>query len=161
MCSSDLGQLRNPGVLAAQVKRMVADEKAESFVKSFTGQWLTLRNLESKVVPDLLLFPHFDDNIRKAFRTETEMLFGNVVREDRPLQELLTANYTFVNERLARHYGIEGIAGARFRRVELDDPRRFGLFGHGSIMALTSASTRTSPIIRGDRKSTRLNSSHT
>jgi len=143
------GKLREPAVLEAQVRRLLADDRSQAFVDNFVGQWLQLRNLESRVRPDLLLFPDFDDNLRKAFRTETEMLFGNVVREDRPLQELLTANYTFVNERLARHYGIEGIAGARFRRVELDDPRRFGLFGHGSIMALTSASTRTSPIIRG------------
>jgi hypothetical protein len=97
----------------------------------------------------LLLFPDFDDNLRKGFRRETEMLFGNVVRNNRPVHELISANYTFVNERLARHYGIEGVYGQRFRRVELEDPNRFGLFGQGSLLSLTAAASRTSPIIRG------------
>ena len=113
------------------------------------GQWLQLRNLETRVKPDFLLYPDFDDNLRKAFRRETELLFANVLREGRPVHELMNANYTFVNERLARHYGIKGVYGARFRRVEITDPNRFGLFGHGSLLALTSAASRTSPIIRG------------
>jgi len=96
-----------------------------------------------------LLYPDFDDNLRKAFRRETELLFAHVLREGRPVHELMNANYTFVNERLARHYGISGVYGARFRRVEVKDPNRWGLFGHGSILALTSAASRTSPIIRG------------
>jgi len=101
------------------------------------------------VKPDLLLYPDFDDNLRKAFRRETEMLFAHVLREGRPVHELMTARYSFVNERLARHYGIRGVYGSRYRRVELDDPNRWGLFGHGSLLALTSASSHTSPILRG------------
>ena len=146
---AEKGQLRDPSVLKAQVERMLADPRSDALVDNFVGQWLHLRNLESLVRPDLLLFPDFDDNLRKAFRRETEMLFGHVLRENRPVHELLTANYTFVNERLARHYGIKNIYGERFRKVELTDPNRFGLFAHGSILSLTSASTRTSPIIRG------------
>ena len=143
------GKLRAPGVLAQQVRRMVRDERADSMVASFTGQWLQLRNLESRVSPDLLLFPDFDDNLRKAFRRETEMFFGYVMRENRPALELLTADYTFANERLARHYGIDGVIGARYRRVQLPDPNRRGLLGQGSLLALTSIANRTSPVIRG------------
>lgn len=128
---------------------MVADPRADALVANFTGQWLQLRNLDLRVKPDLLLFPDFDDNLREAFRRETEMLFANVLREDRPVHELLSANYTFVNERLARHYEIPGVYGTRFRRVEVTDPNRWGLLGHGSLLSLTSASSRTSPIIRG------------
>jgi hypothetical protein len=143
------GRLSSAGVLETQVRRMIADPRADALIENFTGQWLQLRNLEQRVVPDLLLFPDFDDNLRKAFRRETELLFANVLREDRSVVELLTANYTFVNERLARHYGIAGVYGDRFRRVEHSDPNRHGLLGHGSILSLTSAATRTSPIIRG------------
>ncbi|HEX7079439.1 MAG TPA: DUF1592 domain-containing protein [Gammaproteobacteria bacterium] len=146
---AEQGRLREPDVLEAQVRRMVADERADALVENFTGQWLQLRNLEQRVIPDLLLFPDFDDNLRKAFRRETEMLFGYVVRQNRSVLELLSADYTFVNERLARHYGIPGVYGTRFRRVELTDPNRFGLLGHGSFLSLTSAASRTSPIIRG------------
>ena len=146
---AEKGQLRDPSILKAQVDRLLADPRSDALVDNFAGQWLQLRNLESRVRPDLLLFPDFDDNLRTAFRRETEMLFGYVLREDRPVHELLTANYTFANERLARHYGIRGVYGSRFRKVELTDPNRFGLFGHGSLLSLTSASTRTSPIIRG------------
>jgi mono/diheme cytochrome c family protein len=143
------GRLRQPGVLAAQVKRMIADEKAEALINNFTGQWLQLRNLESKVAPDLLMFPDFDDNIRKAFRRETEMFFGYILRENRSAMELLSADYTFVNERLAKHYGIPGVYGTRFRQVKLTDPNRRGLLGQGSILSLTSVATRTSPVFRG------------
>ena len=146
---AESGRLREPAVLEAQVRRMLADERSDALVANFVGQWLQLRNLETRVRPDLLMFPDFDDNLRKAFRRETEMLFASVLREDRPIHELMTADYSFVNERLARHYGIDGVYGSRFRRVELADPNRFGLFGHGSILALTSVSSRTSPIIRG------------
>jgi hypothetical protein len=128
---------------------MVADDRADSFVQAFTGQWLTLRNLESKVVPDLKLFPHFDDNTRKAFRTETEMLFANVLRDNQSVMTLLTANYSFLNERLAKHYGIKGVYGERFRQVDIADPNRRGLLGQGSLLAVTSVATRTSPTIRG------------
>ncbi|MEO8466433.1 MAG: DUF1592 domain-containing protein [Gammaproteobacteria bacterium] len=143
------GGLSKPSVLGAQVRRMLADPRADALVENFTGQWLQLRNLEQRVVPDLLMFPDFDDNLRKAFRRETELLFSHVLRENRSVQELLTADYTFANERLARHYGIPDVYGTRFRKVALTDPARRGLLGHGSILSLTSAATRTSPIIRG------------
>ena len=143
------GKLRQPGVLAAQVRRMIADERANALVNNFVGQWLQLRNLESKVAPDLLMFPDFDDNIRKAFRRETELFFGYILRENRSAMELLSADYTFVNERLARHYGISGVYGTRFRQVKLTDPNRRGLLGQGSILSLTSVATRTSPVYRG------------
>jgi hypothetical protein len=143
------GKLREASVLEAQVRRLLADSRSDALVENFVGQWLQLRNLESRVKPDFLLFPDFDDNLRKGFRKETELLFANVLREGRPVHELLTANYTFMNERLARHYGVPNVYGARFRKVELTDPHRHGLFGHGSLLALTSAASRTSPIIRG------------
>jgi mono/diheme cytochrome c family protein len=143
------GRLREPGVLDAQVRRMIADKRADALVSNFAGQWLQLRNLESKVAPDLLLFPDFDDNIRKAFRRETELLFAHILRENRSALELLSADYTFVNERLARHYGIPGVYGSRFRQVKLTDPNRHGLLGHGSILSMTSVATRTSPVVRG------------
>jgi hypothetical protein len=130
---------------------MVADPRSDAFVSSFAGQWLALRSIEARVSPDLLLFPNFDDNVRKAFRRETELFVRSVMREDRPLLDLLTADYTFVNERLARHYDIKGVYGERFRRVEITDPHRrgLGLLGQGSMLAVTSVATRTSPTIRG------------
>jgi mono/diheme cytochrome c family protein len=143
------GRLRAPGVLEAQVRRMVADERANAMVANFTGQWLQLRNLENRVNPDILLFPDFDDNVRKAFRRETEMLFEHIMRENLSALDLLSADYTFVNERLARHYGISNVYGARFRRIQLTDQNRRGLLGHGSILSLTSVANRTSPTIRG------------
>src|SRR5689334_20227938 len=146
---AEKGELREPRTLEAQVRRMIQDPRSDAMVENFVGQWLQLRNLESRVKPDFLLFPDFDDNLRKSFRKETELLFANVLREGRPVQELITANYTFVNERLARHYGIKNVYGDRFRKVEVTDPNRYGLFGHGSLLALTSVSNRTSPIIRG------------
>jgi hypothetical protein len=142
------GRLRDARVLEAQVKRMIADERADSLMTEFVGQWLQLRNLD-KVTPDILMFPDFDDNVRQAFRRETELFFTSVVRENRSVLDLLDADYTFVNERLARHYGIKGVYGSRFRRVVLTDPNRRGLLGHGSFLSLTSAANRTSPIIRG------------
>jgi hypothetical protein len=143
------GQLRQPGVLTAEVRRMIADKKADALVSNFVGQWLQLRNLESKVRPDILTFPDFDDNVREAFRRETELLFSFIVRENRSALELLNADYTFVNERLARHYGIPGVYGTRFRKVPVTDPNRRGLLGHGSILSMTSVATRTSPVFRG------------
>ena len=143
------GQLRQPGVLAAEVRRMIADKRADALVSNFVGQWLQLRNLESKVRPDILAFPDFDDNVREAFRRETELLFSYIVRENRSALELLNADYTFVNERLARHYGIPGVYGSRFRKVPVTDPNRRGLLGHGSILSMTSVATRTSPVFRG------------
>ncbi len=144
-----VGKLRAPGALAAQVQRMMEDDRANALVENFTGQWLQLRNLEVKAVPDMLTFLHFDDNTRKGFRQETEMLFGYILREDRSLLELLNADYTFIDERLARHYGILGVYGPRFRKVKLTDPNRRGLLGHGSILTMTSVATRTSPVYRG------------
>jgi mono/diheme cytochrome c family protein len=141
--------LRAPGVLEAQVRRMVADDRSDALVSNFAGQWLQLRNLESKVSPDLLMFPDFDDNTRRAFRRETEMLFGYILRENHSVLELMNANYTFLNERLAKHYGIPGVYGERFRQVKLTDPNRFGLLGQGSILSLTAVATRTSPVYRG------------
>jgi hypothetical protein len=143
------GRLRAPGVLAAQVRRMIVDDRADALVSNFTGQWLQLRNLEAKVNPDLLLFPDFDDNIRKAFRRETELFFAYIMRENRSALELLSADYTFVNDRLAKHYGIPGVYGSRFRQVKLTDPNRRGLLGQGSILSLTSVANRTSPVLRG------------
>jgi hypothetical protein len=127
---------------------MSADERADSLMTQFTGQWLQLRNLE-KVTPDLLMFPDFDDNVRQAFRRETELFFTSIVRENRSTLDLLNADYTFVNERLARHYGIRGIYGSQFRRVTVTDPNRRGLLGQGSFLSLTSVANRTSPILRG------------
>jgi cytochrome c5 len=142
------GRLREPKVLEAQVRRMITDERSDALMTEFTGQWLQLRNL-NKVTPDILMFPDFDDNLRQAFRRETELFFTSVVRDNRSTLDLLGADYTFVNERLARHYGIPGVYGARFRRVQVTDPNRRGLLGQGSFLALTSVSNRTSPIIRG------------
>jgi len=143
------GRLRQPDVLSAQVNRMLEDERSDALIENFTGQWLQLRNLEAKVVPDLLLFPDFDDNIRKGFRKETEMLFGYILRENRSALDLMNADYTFIDERLAKHYGIKGVYGPRFRKVKLTDPNRRGLLGQGSILSMTSVATRTSPVFRG------------
>jgi Protein of unknown function (DUF1592)/Protein of unknown function (DUF1588)/Protein of unknown function (DUF1585)/Protein of unknown function (DUF1595)/Protein of unknown function (DUF1587)/Planctomycete cytochrome C len=142
------GKLKDPAVFDRQVRRMLADPKSRSLVDNFAGQWLQLRNLRN-VQPNTDLFPDFDENLRQSFRRETELLFESVVQEDRSVLDLLTANYTFVNERLARHYGIPDIYGSRFRRVDLTDDARRGLLGQGSILALTSHAERTSPVVRG------------
>lgn len=146
---AEQGRLREPDVLEAQVHRMLADSRSDALIENFTGQWLQLRNLGIRVKPDLHLYDEFDENLRRAFRRETELLFANVLREGRPVHELLTADYTFVNERLARHYGLDDVYGARFRKVELENPARRGILGHGSLLSLTSASTYSSPILRG------------
>jgi mono/diheme cytochrome c family protein len=142
------GKLRTAGTLERQVQRMIADPKAQALVSSFADQWLYLRNLKG-VVPDPDVFPDFDDNLRQALGRETELLFESIVKQDRNVTDLLTAEYTFVNERLARHYGIPGIYGDRFRRVMLTDDARRGLLGQGSILTLTSVAIRTSPVSRG------------
>ena len=142
------GELKSPAVLGQQVRRMLADGRADAFVANFAGQWLLLRNLDA-TIPSLPLFPNFDGLLRQSFRRETELFFGSILRENRGVTELLTADYTFLNERLARHYGIPNIYGSQFRRVTLDDERRGGLFGHGSILTVTSRPNRTSPVIRG------------
>ena len=142
------GRLRDSGVLEAQVRRMLADSRAGALVDGFARQWLALRTLRS-VVPTPELFPEFDDNLREAFGRETELFVGSQIREDRSLLDLLRADYTFVNERLARHYGIPNVYGSRFRRVTFEDGVRGGLLGHGSILTVTSYPTRTSPVLRG------------
>ncbi len=143
------GDLRDPAALEAQVRRMLADDRAASLVTSFAAQWLYLRNLPA-VSPDFIVFPDFDETLRRALRRETELFFESVVREDRSVLDLITADYTFLNERLARHYGMPGVAGSRFRRVPLPPGSpRGGLLGHGSILAVTGYATRTSPVVRG------------
>jgi hypothetical protein len=141
------GKLKEPAVLDQQVKRMLADPKAESLVKNFAGQWLFLRNLQS-AAPDNATFPNFDDNLRQAMRKETELFVQSVMQEDRSVLDLLTADYTFVNERLAKHYGIPNIYGSQFRRVSLP-PERRGLLGQGSVLTVTSYPNRTSAVLRG------------
>jgi mono/diheme cytochrome c family protein len=143
------GKLHEPAVLEAQVRRMLADARSRALVDNFASQWLHLRNLES-ITPDMRLFPDFDDNLRQAFRQETELFFDSILREDRSVLDLLSANYTFVNERLAKHYGIPHVYGTRFRRIALDDNSwRGGLLRQGSILTVTSYATRTSPVLRG------------
>jgi hypothetical protein len=147
--AAEKGELRKPEVLRGQVRRMLADERSRALVTNFASQWLHLRNLDS-ITPDMRLFPDFDDNLRQAFRTETELFLENIVRGDRSVLELLKADYTFVNERLAKHYGLPHIYGSRFRRVSLaPESHRGGLLRHGSILTVTSYPTRTSPVIRG------------
>jgi len=142
------GQLKDPVILEQQVRRMLADSRSGSLVDNFAGQWLQLRNVRS-VLPNSDEFPDFDDNLRQSFRKETELLFESIIREDRNVLDLLRADYTFVNERLARHYGIPGIYGSRFRRVPVTDDARKGLLGKGSMLAVTSHAERTSPVLRG------------
>jgi hypothetical protein len=127
---------------------MLADPKSAAIVDNFAGQWLRLRNVPN-VLPNSDLFPDFDDNLRQSFRRETELFFDSMIREDRSVLELLNADYSFINERLARHYGIPGIYGSQFRRVTITDPARRGLLGQGSILAVTSHAERTSPVLRG------------
>jgi hypothetical protein len=141
-------RLSDGDVLEQQVRRMLADPRSRALVDNFAAQWLQLRNLDS-VEPDLFTFPDFDDNLREGFRTETSLFFESIMREDRNVTELLTANYTYLNERLARHYGVRGVYGSDFRRVELDDDIRRGLLGQGSILTVTSLAHRTSPVVRG------------
>jgi len=141
-------ELSKPAVFDAEVARMLRDEKSSAFVENFADQWLTLRNLDG-VIPDPAIFPDFDNNLRQAFVRETELFFESIVRENRSVLELLDADYTFVNGRLARHYGIPDVYGERFRRVTVADSARRGILGHGSIHTLTSVATRTSPVTRG------------
>jgi hypothetical protein len=145
---AESGKLHEPAVFEQQVRRMLADSRSEALVKNFAGQWLYLRNLRS-VSPDPEVFPYFDDNLRDAFRQETELFFESMLREDRSVLDLLDADYTFVNERLARHYGIPNVYGSHFRRVTLNDENRKGLLGQGSILTVTSYANRTSPVTRG------------
>jgi hypothetical protein len=141
-------QLGAPAVIERQVRRMLADPRSDAFVHNFAGQWLFLRNL-SAAVPVQSVFPDFDDTLRNAMQRETELFFASIVREDRSAYELLSATYTFLNDRLATHYGIPNVKGSHFRRVELGDGSRGGLLGQGSILTVTSYPDRTSPVKRG------------
>jgi hypothetical protein len=146
---ADLGTLRQPAVLAAQVRRMLKDEKVRSLVQAFGGQWLQFRALES-VSPDRERFPDFDNGLRLSMQRETELFLGTIVREDRSVLDLIDGHYTFLNERLARHYGIAGVTGPEFRRVDLPlAGRRSGVLTQGSVLTVSSYATRTSPVLRG------------
>jgi mono/diheme cytochrome c family protein len=142
------GTLKTPAVLDRQVRRMLEDPKSEALVSNFAGQWLYLRNLKS-LQPNSNEFPDFDDNLRQALFQETEMFFASIMREDRNVLDLMTANYTFLNERLAKHYGVPNVYGSQFRRVTLNDEARRGLLGKGAILMVTSHADRTSPVVRG------------
>jgi hypothetical protein len=147
---AEQGRLKDAAVLEQQVRRMIEDPRSEALTRNFAGQWLALRNLEGHA-PVVNQFPDWDDNLRQAFRRETELLFDSMIREDHSVLELLTADYTFVNDRLAKHYGIPGVQGSRFRRVQLTgefDVRR-GLIGKGSMLTVSSQPGRTSPVMRG------------
>jgi hypothetical protein len=145
---AERGRLKDPVVLEQQVRRMLADSRSKALVENFAGQWLYLRNIQS-VLPDPAEFPDFDDSLRQAMRQETELFFESMLREDRAVLDLLDADYTFLNERLARHYGIPNVFGNDFRRVSLKTEERRGLLGQASILTVTSYATRTSPTLRG------------
>ncbi len=142
------GRLSRPAVLEQQVRRMLADPKSRALVDNFASQWLMLRNLKSHI-PNPGDFPNFDNELRQAFRTETELFFQSIVHEDRSILDLLNADYTFANERLARHYGIPNVYGSHFRRVKVIQEERRGLLGQGSVLTVTSYPNRTSPVLRG------------
>jgi hypothetical protein len=145
---ADRDQLTDRSVLEKQVHRMLADPKSAALVDNFAGQWLYLRNVES-FVPNSSGFPDFDDNLRQAFLTETKLFFASIIREDRNVLDLMTADYTYLNERLAKHYGVPGVYGAHFRKVHLDNEARWGLLGKGSVLMASSHTDRTSPVVRG------------
>ncbi|MCH2411195.1 DUF1592 domain-containing protein, partial [Myxococcota bacterium] len=142
------GTLNNSDILRTQINRMLEDPRSQAFIENFGGQWLYLRNLRT-AAPDPTLFPDFDDNLREAFRSETELFFADQVQRDQSVLEMLKADYTFVNERLAEHYGMPNVYGNHFRRVNYLDKRRSGLLGHGSLLTVTSYPHRTSPVVRG------------
>ena len=142
------GSLHDRTVLERQVRRMLADGRSSALVTNFAAQWLYLRNLRG-LSRDLAIFPNFDDNLRQGFEKETELFVGSIIREDRSALDLLRADYTFVDERLAQHYGIQNVHGSEFRRVKLEGDERRGLLGQGSMLAVTSYATRTSPVLRG------------
>ncbi|PYV07416.1 MAG: hypothetical protein DMG07_28970, partial [Acidobacteria bacterium] len=145
---ADEGRLRQPGVLDAQVRRMLLDPKAHALVENFAGQWLQIRNLDA-VKPDPERFAGFDEELRAAMRRETELFFEVIVREDRSILDFIDGKFTFVNERLARHYGIAGVTGSEFRRVALKGPERSGVLTQASVLTVSSYANRTSPVLRG------------
>jgi mono/diheme cytochrome c family protein len=148
LAAAERGTLSTPNVLEAQVRRLLADPRSESLVNNFAFQWLKMRALE-EIDPDPIIFPNFDDSLRAAFRREMELFVGSILRDDRGVLDLLTADHTFVNERLALHYGIPDVRGDRFRRVTLTDPNRWGLLGKGAVLLTTSYANRTAPVLRG------------
>jgi hypothetical protein len=142
------GKLKDPAMFEKQVRRLLADPKAKSLVTNFAFQWLKVRNID-EIDPDAFQFPNFDESLRDAFKREMELFVESIVREDRSVVDLLSANYTFVNERLALHYGIPNVLGDRFRRVTLEDSNRWGLLGKGGVLMVTSYPNRTAPVLRG------------
>jgi hypothetical protein len=145
---AERGELRDSAMLERQVRRMLADPRSDSLIKNFVGQWLFLRNIPN-IQPDVTIFTYFDDNLREAMGKETELVVTNSMREDSSIIDLLKTNYTYVNQRLAEHYGIPGIYGNQFRRIDVTDPNRMGLLGQASISAVTAYPNRTAPTIRG------------
>ncbi len=148
LAAAAAGRLHDPAEVAGQARRMLADPKSRSFVESFAGQWLELRRL-AELTPSREMFPHYNRDLAAAMRQETQRFFSAIVDEDRSVLDFLDGRFTFVNEPLARHYGIEGVDGTDFRRVELDGVRRGGLLTQASILTLTSNPNRTSPVKRG------------
>src|SRR5205814_1189822 len=149
LAAATAGTLGRPEKLEKQARRMLADRRSFNLATNFAGQWLRLRNLEA-VNPNARLFPDFDDNLRQAFRQETELFFDSVLRENRSVLDFIKADYTFLNERLAKHYGIPNVYGSRFRRVTVaPESHRGGLLRQGSVLSVTSYATRTSPVLRG------------
>ena len=148
---AEKSKLQDDNVLEEQIDRMLADPRSSALIKNFAGQWLYLRNLPS-LVPDAVEFPEFDENLRAAFRQESELYFESLLKEDRSVLDLLGAGYTYLNERLAKHYGIKGVYGSHFRKVELEGDiakQRGGILGQGSLLTATSYANRTSPVLRG------------
>ena len=145
---AESGRLREPAVMDSQVKRMIMDPRSRALVENFAGQWLYLRNINN-INPSKDIFTDFDENLRQAFKTETELFFESLLKDNKSVLDLLRADYTFLNERLAEHYGISGVYGNRFRKVKLEDENRHGLLGQGSILTVTSIANRTSTVIRG------------
>jgi len=148
LAAANRGALATPAGVEQQTRRMLADPRSAALSTRFAAQWLRLQDLD-KIKPDARLYPQFDARLAAAMARETELFFGSIVRDDRDVLELLTADYTFVDERLARHYGIPNVTGPAFRRVTLADPNRRGLLGQGSILTMTSVADRTSPVLRG------------
>jgi hypothetical protein len=148
LTTAESGKLRDPAVLEKQVQRMLADSRSQALVKNFAGQWLFLRNIPA-VQPDPAAFPTWDENLRQSMQKETELWLESQMRGDHSVMDLLTTDYTFVNQRMAEHYGIKGIFGNEFRRVNIEDPNRRGLLGQASIMAVTAYPNRTAPTVRG------------
>jgi mono/diheme cytochrome c family protein len=148
LAAGEQGKLLDPKVLAQQVRRMLADPRSKTLTTNFAFEWLKVRDMD-KLDPDPYVYPGFDESLRTAFRREMELFVDSVFREDRSVVDLLSANYTFVNERLAAHYGVENIRGDQFRRVTLTDPNRFGLLGKGAVLMVTAYPNRTSPVLRG------------